>query len=259
MENKSDIKAFVKDKYSQIAARSESSCGSCCSSCSPDYSQQVESIGYSKQEIDNIPDGSVMGLGCGNPTALAELKKGEVVVDLGSGGGIDVFLAAQKVGETGRVTGIDMTAEMIMKAQKNAAAGGYDNVSFKLGEIEQMPLEDDYADVIISNCVINLSTDKPAVFKEMYRVLKTGGRFLISDLVTDGELPEEIRKSFSAWAGCIAGALEKQEYLDVMQKAGFKEIEVTGEKAYDLTGMDEQIDAKIISVSVKAYKGTSSC
>ncbi len=253
MENKNDIKEFVKDRYAQIAAKSES-CGSCCSSCSPDYTKQAESIGYSKQEIDNIPDSSVMGLGCGNPTALAELKEGEIVVDLGSGGGIDVFLAAQKVGKTGKVIGIDMTPEMIMKAEKNAMTGGYNNVSFKLGEIEQMPLEDDSADVIISNCVINLATDKLAVFKEMFRVLKTGGRFIISDFVTDGGLPEEIRKSAEAWAGCIAGALEKQEYLDIIRKAGFKEIEVTGEKTYDLTGMDKQLDTKIISVHVKAFK-----
>ena len=254
MEDKDGVKKYVKDRYGQIAVSSGTAGCSCCSSCTPDYTQQAEEIGYSKEEIDNLLDGTVVGLGCGNQTALAELKEGETVVDLGSGGGIDAFLAAQKVGREGKVIGIDMTPEMIEKAQKNAMTGGYGNVEFKLGEIENLPLEDNTADVIISNCVINLSTDKPAVFKEMLRVLKPGGRFLISDLVTEGELPEEVRKSFAAWASCIAGALEKQEYLDIIEKTGFKEIEVTSEKAYDLTGIDNQLGAKIISVSVKAFK-----
>lgn len=253
MNNKDDIKKYVKDRYGEIAEKSESCC-SCGSSCSPDYTGQAEAIGYSRQELDNIPDGAVMGLGCGNPTALADIKEGETVVDLGSGGGMDVFLAARKVGKNGSVTGIDMTPEMIAKAQRNAMMGGYGNVSFKLGEIENLPLEDNSADVIISNCVINLSTDKPAVFSEMYRVLKPGGRLLISDLVTEGELPEEIRKNFAAWAGCVAGALQRQEYLGIIEKTGFREVAVTSEKSYDLTGMDEQIGAKIVSVSVKAFK-----
>ena len=195
-----------------------------------------------------------MGLGCGNPTALAELKEGETVMDLGSGGGIDVFLAARKVGEKGKVIGVDMTPEMLQRARENAKKGNYNNVEFRLGEIENLPAANDSVDVIISNCVINLSPDKSAVFKEIYRVLKPDGRILISDLVTEGELPEEIRKSFPAWAECIAGALEKKEYLDIIKKAGFRNVTVVSEYPFNESGMDDRLLGKIISVQIKAYK-----
>jgi ubiquinone/menaquinone biosynthesis C-methylase UbiE len=195
-----------------------------------------------------------MGLGCGNPTALAELKEGETVLDLGCGGGLDVFLAARKVGQKGTVIGVDMTPEMIAKAEENATRGGYKNVEFRLGEIEQLPLEDDSVDVIISNCVINLSPDKLRTFKEAYRVLRHNGRILISDLVTQGELPEEVRQSFDAWACCIAGALERQEYLSTIESAGFRDVTIVAQHQYGEPGLDDRLSGKIISVQVKAYK-----
>ncbi|GFP34140.1 arsenite methyltransferase, partial [Candidatus Hakubella thermalkaliphila] len=172
------------------------------------------------------------GLGCGNPTALAGLKEGEAVLDLGSGSGIDVFLASKKVGDTGLVIGVDMTEDMVGKARAIASQFGYQNVEFMLGEIENLPVKDNFIDVIISNCVINLSTNKLKSYQEAFRVLKPGGRVLISDLVTEGEIPEDIKRSFPAWAGCIAGAMEKQEYLNTIKKAGFRVVAIVSEKFY---------------------------
>lgn len=252
MKQEKDIKKYVKERYGKIASEGSSCCPSSC--CTPDIIKQAKSFGYSEQEIENLPEDAVMGLGCGNPTALAELKEGETVMDLGSGGGIDVFLAAQKVGEKGKVIGVDMTPEMIQRARENARKGNYNNVEFRLGEIENLPAANDSVDVIISNCVINLSLDKLAVYKEIYRILKPEGRILISDLVTEGELPEEIRKSFAAWAECIAGALEKKEYLDAIKKAGFRDITVVTEQPFNEQGMDTRLIGKIISIQVKAYK-----
>jgi arsenite methyltransferase len=247
-----EVKKFVKDRYGKIASQKDS----CCSCCGrpPNIVEQAKSMGYSEEEIKSIPTEAVMGLGCGNPTALAELKEGEIVLDLGSGGGLDVFLAANKVGEKGKVIGVDMTTEMIQKAKENARKADYQNVEFKLGEIENLPVENDSVDVIISNCVINLSPDKLATFREALRVLKPNGRILISDLVTEGELPADIRKSFDAWAGCIAGALEKQEYLDTIKKAGFRDIEIISQHTYGEPGMDNRLAGKITSVRVKAFK-----
>jgi len=194
-----------------------------------------------------------MGLGCGNPVALAGLKEGEIVVDLGAGGGIDVFLAAKKVGAKGKIIGVDMTEEMVSKARSTALQYGYENVEFRLGEIEALPINDESVDVIISNCVINLSPDKERVFQEAYRVLKPSGRILISDIVTEGELPAEVKKSFDAWAGCVAGALEKSQYLDTIRRAGFKDIEIVSESTYDID-VSKELSGKITSVQVEAYK-----
>jgi arsenite methyltransferase len=244
------IKEFVKDRYGEIAKRKRTSC----SCCGTSVLEQAKAIGYSLKELKKIPDSAVMGLGCGNPVALAKLKKGQTVLDLGSGGGIDVFLAANKVGEKGKVIGVDMTQEMIRKAEENARRGGYGNVEFRLGEIENLPLEDESVDVIISNCVINLSPDKKRVFKEAYRVLKQKGRMMISDIVTDKKLPDEIRKSFSAWADCIGGALVKRDYLDAIAQAGFEDIKILDEKAFLEEGMSDKIKGKIISIKIEARK-----
>jgi len=252
MKNEKEIKQFVKDRYASIASN-EGSCCSCCN-CNTGTVEHAKSIGYSEAEIRNIPEGSVMGLGCGNPTALAELKAGETVLDLGSGGGVDVFLAAQKVGENGNVIGVDMTSEMLEKARVNARLGSYKNVEFRAGEIENLPVEDDSIDVVISNCVVNLSPDKLATYKEVFRVLKPNGRVLISDIVTEGELPEDVRQSFDAWTECIAGAVETQEYLNTITKAGFRDVTIVAKHPFCEPGMDDRLAGKIVSIQVKAYK-----
>ena len=259
MEDKK-IKEFVKERYSKIVTKEEDSCGCSCCGGSEDNSviKRAEEAGYTMEEIKSIPSDAVFGLGCGNPTALAEINPGETVLDLGSGGGIDVFLAANKVGEEGKVIGVDMTPEMVETAVKNAKEGGYENVEFKHGEIENLPVENNIIDVIISNCVINLTPNKSNAFKEAFRVLKPNGRILVSDLVTEGEIPLEIRKNFEAWAGCIAGALDKQEYLETIRNAGFNEVEIVSEKAYTEPKMDERLIGKIISVQVKALKSEKS-
>lgn len=231
-----EIKKAVKSGYAKVALQNLPCCGinsSCCGSASPaeDISKR---IGYNDEELQAAPDGSNLGLGCGNPVALASLKEGEVVLDLGSGAGFDCFLAASKVGPNGKVIGVDMTPEMIEKAKQNAKQGGFANVEFRLGEIENLPVSDDHVDIIISNCVINLSPDKKKVFQEAVRVLKPGGRLMVSDMVLLKELPEAIRKSVEAYVGCIAGALMKQEYLAAIEAAGFDRIEVFGEDTYPI-------------------------
>jgi SAM-dependent methyltransferase len=247
----SEIKDFVKNRYGEIA-RIESCCcsSSCCGGNSLDIAQR---IGYSEEDLGRIPPQASMGLGCGNPVALASLKEGETVLDLGSGAGMDVFLAASEVGEKGKVIGVDMTEEMVDRARKTALGHGFDNVEFRLGEIENLPVENDSIDVIISNCVINLAPDKGKVFNEAYRVLKSGGRLMVSDLVTEEELPQEVRESFDAWAGCIAGALPKGEYLDAIGRAGFEDVRIVSESTYDIDVSDEFV-GKITSVQVEAYK-----
>ena len=254
--DKEKIKEHVKKRYGEIANAECSSCSSgCCSSscCSSPPKYVAWKIGYSPDDIESVPDDSVLGLGCGNPVALASLKEGETVLDLGSGGGIDVFLAAKKVGSLGKLIGVDMTEEMVARAEASALKHGYKNVEFRLGEIENLPVEDETVDVIISNCVVNLSPDKLKVFQEAYRVLKPGGRLMVSDLVTEGKLPEEIRKSYAAWAGCIAGALEKREYLETIKRAGFTNVKVASEKAYTID-VSKELRGKITSVQVEAYK-----
>ncbi len=252
MNQAREIKEFVRDRYGKIASSDETCCPSC--SCGPDPIEQAVSIGYSRAESESVPASAVMGLGCGNPTALADLREGETVLDLGSGAGLDVFLAAQRVGRNGRVIGVDMTQEMVERARRAARFHGYENVEFRVGEIENLPVGNDSIDVIISNCVVNLSPDKAAVYREAFRVLKPGGRMLISDLVTEGELPEEIRRSFEAWADCVAGALERQAYLETIRRAGFQDTAIAAQHRFDEPGMSEALKGKIISVQVSAHK-----
>jgi arsenite methyltransferase len=255
MENEK-VKEHVKKRYGKIAQTECSSCSSSCcssSSCGPPSQYIAWKIGYSPSDIESVPQGSVLGLGCGNPVALASLKESETVLDLGSGGGIDVFLASKKVGINGKVIGVDMTEEMIERAKATGNKHGYKNVEFRLGEIEALPVEDESVDVVISNCVINLAPNKLKVFKEAYRVLKSGGRLMVSDLVTEGELPEEVRSSFDAWAGCIAGALKKDDYLKKITGAGFEKVKVVSQKPYTVD-VSPELKGKLVSVQVEAHK-----
>jgi len=249
------IKEFVKERYSKIATNEESSCGCSCGGGEENsIIKQAQSAGYTIEEIKSIPEDAIFGLGCGNPTALAEIKLGETVLDLGSGGGIDVFLAANKVGEKGKVIGVDMTPQMVDTAIKNAKDGKYVNVEFKLGEIENLPIENNIIDIIISNCVINLTPNKTKAFEEAFRVLKPNGRILVSDIVTEGEIPLEIRKNFQAWAGCIAGAMDKNDYLDTIINAGFKDVKVVSEQIFTEPNMDKRLIGKIVSIQIRAFK-----
>jgi arsenite methyltransferase len=245
------LKDFIKDRYGKIA-RGETTF--CCPSCGPTTTDQCLAVGYTTEDLSLVPEMAFLGVGCGNPTAWADLKEGETVVDLGSGAGIDVFLAAKKVGEQGRVIGVDMTEDMVAKGRQLAREHGFSNVEFRLGEIEHLPLDADSVDVIISNCVINLTADKLVSFREIYRVLKPGGRILISDLVTAGELPEDLRRSFAAWADCLAGAMEKEAYLEIIRRAGLAEVSVVSETPYQESELEARLRGKIISVKVRAFK-----
>lgn len=246
-----EIKEIVKKKYSQIA---KSGCGcstasSCCSN--PATNKNISrSIGYTEDEMNYVPEAN-MGLGCGNPIALSKIKEGDVVLDLGSGAGFDTFLAAQKVGKTGKVIGIDMTEEMIKKARENAQKYGHRNVEFRLGDIENLPIEGNSIDVIISNCVINLAPNKKRVFEEAYRVLKKGGRMYVSDIVLLGELTETQMNDRDLIAGCVGGALQRDDYLTIVKDAGFK-IRILGE---DKEISKRQYDRiKLESLKIEAYK-----
>lgn len=233
-ENKDQIiRDTVKERYGEIARSSENESGgcSCCGEVTDPFEliqPQTQSVlmGYSDDEINSVPGGAVMGLGCGNPQAIAALKESEVVLDLGSGAGFDSFLAARQIGEKGKVIGVDMTPDMVKKAEENAEKGGYQNVEFRLGEIEDLPVEDNSIDVILSNCVINLSPDKPAVYQEAYRVLKAGGRLAISDMVASGEMPDEIKNDMSLYSACVAGALQVAELEEILEEAGFNQIKI---------------------------------
>lgn len=230
------IKKKVREGYAKIAKQESSCCGSidvCCGSANTPE-QISKTIGYTDEQLQSVPDGANLGLGCGNPTALASLQKGEVVLDLGSGAGFDCFLAANKVGSSGKVIGVDMTPEMLKKAKENAKKSGYTNVEFRRGEIESLPVEDNTVDVVISNCVINLSPDKKKVFQEAFRVLKPGGRLAVSDIVLLKDLPEKIKNSIEAYVGCISGAILKDHYLQLLKDAGFIDITVTNESSYQL-------------------------
>jgi SAM-dependent methyltransferase len=225
--SKNKIRELVLANYKDIALRNdldESNNSNCCISSENELANISEALGYSRIEFDNVPKGSNLGIGCGNPQAIASLKKGETVLDLGSGGGFDCFLASKSVGETGKVIGIDMTAEMISKARENAKKGDYYNTEFRLGEIEHLPVEDASIDVIISNCVINLSPEKEKVFNEAFRVLKPGGRFAITDIVTIAELPEEIKNDATNIGGCISGASTIELIHTLLKNAGFSKI-----------------------------------
>jgi len=240
------IQQAVRDRYGSVAT-------SGLSSDQAGVRAIAEAFGYTPQELHAIPAQANMGLSCGNPTALASLKKGEVVLDLGSGAGIDCFLAAKKVGKSGKIIGVDMTPEMLEKARRNADRGGFSNVEFRLGEIENLPVADNSVDVIISNCVINLSPDKKRVFKEAFRALSPGGRIMISDLVTLKELPKAVKESISAYIACIAGALMKEDYLKAIKAAGFKNVKVVEQTAYpivDFAGLDASASRIIKSMGL---------
>ncbi len=252
---KNEIKKAVRESYAKVATK-----GLCCgpTSCNPVETTETSccNIGYSEQDAKKAPDGSNLGLGCGNPVALASLKQGEVVLDLGAGAGFDCFLAADRVGKNGRVIGVDMTPEMIDKARGNAEKSKYQNVEFRLGEIENLPAADASVDVVISNCVINLSVDKKQVFKEAFRVLKPGGRMMISDLVLYKELPDAIKKSVVAYVGCVAGAMLKDDYIKTIKDAGFGDVKILAETPYaiDVTLDDRQVKEVAQTINLEPAK-----
>ena len=231
-----DVKKIVRKGYAKIAVQGGSCCGPASPCCgSVDLAQDISrKIGYSEEELKVAPEGANLGLGCGNPVALASLREGETVLDLGSGAGFDCFLAANRVGEKGKVIGVDMTSEMIEKAKENGRKGSYENVEFKLGEIEKLPVLDNSIDAVISNCVINLSPDKGKVFQEAFRILKPGGRLMISDIVLLKELPASIKESVEAYVGCLSGAIMKDEYMEKIKAAGFQDVQVIDETAFPI-------------------------
>jgi arsenite methyltransferase len=268
-----DLKAAVRQKYGEAAVRAGSGvAGTCCGpscGCGPEASDPITRDLYDAVTASTLPEAAVLAsLGCGNPTALAELSAGEVVLDLGSGGGIDVLLSAKRVGPTGRAYGLDMTDEMLALARRNAAEAGAGNVEFLKGDIERIPLPDASVDVIISNCVINLSADKGQVLREAYRVLRPGGRFAVSDVVVRGEVPAEIRRSMELWVGCIAGALEEQEFEALLREAGFEDPSLEPTRIYepedarsfleeaglDVDAFSETVAGRIMAAFVRARK-----
>jgi SAM-dependent methyltransferase len=243
-----EIKKNVREGYAKVVKQGSCCCGpatNCCGNGSQ-AKNISRKVGYSEDEMQAVPEGANLGLGCGNPTALASLKAGEIVLDLGSGAGFDAFLSAQKVGPTGKVIGVDMTPEMIEKARQNAVKGNFTNVEFRLGEIENLPVEDNSVDVIISNCVINLVPDKTKAFSEAYRVLKPGGRLMVSDVVLVGELPPSLKKSVEAYIGCLSGAIMKSEYLRVIAEAGFKDVQIQDENVFPIDVMANDPTAQAI-------------
>jgi arsenite methyltransferase len=271
-----DIKDTVKEKYGQAALRVTSGGSSCCgaeASCGTNVDPITSNL-YDEKQKQGLPVEAVLAsLGCGNPTALAQLKAGEVVLDLGSGGGIDVLLSAKRVGPTGKAYGLDMTDEMLALARQNQQKSGIENVEFLEGEIENIPLPDNSVDVIISNCVINLSANKDRVLSEAFRVLKPGGRFAVSDVVTRGDVPDEIREHMLLWVGCIAGALKDSDYRAKLAQAGFTEIEIEPTRVYsiedaraflttegiDVDAIAPQVEGKFMSAFIRASKPAASC
>jgi ubiquinone/menaquinone biosynthesis C-methylase UbiE len=245
---KEKIKKVVRKSYAKIAKQDSSCCApvdSCCGSA--DLAEDIsKKIGYSEEDIKTVPEGANLGLGCGNPVAIASLKEGETVLDLGSGAGFDCFLAADKVGKKGRVIGIDMTPEMVDKARENVQKGKYENVEFRLGEIENLPVADSSVDIIISNCVINLAPDKKKVFMEAFRVLRPGGRMMISDIVLLKELPESIKSSVEAYVGCVSGAVMKDKYMEAIKEAGFKEVRIIDEASFPYESLENDPTTKAI-------------
>ena len=228
------IKKIVRSRYAKIAKTNSSCCTTSCGCGAQTNKEMSKHVGYSEEEMDSVPEGANMGLGCGNPTALASLKEGETILDLGSGGGFDCFLAANKVGKTGKVIGVDMTPEMLEKARANARKNKYKNVEFRLGEIENLPVADSSVDVVISNCVINLSPDKKRVFEEAYRTLSPNGRLMVSDIVLLEDLPDVIRKNAEAYGACIAGAEKKERYLALIEGGGFRNVKIIEETIFPI-------------------------
>ena len=261
MSEKDRVRQEVRRTYGSIATSGVPGCGCTPSGCSPQpvsAKDLTAKLGYSSEEMGAVPEGSNMGLGCGNPQAIARLKRGENVLDLGAGGGIDCFLAARQVGEEGLVIGVDMTPEMINKARENVVKANFHNVEFRLGEIEHLPVPDNSVDVIISNCVINLSPDKPQVFREAYRVLRAGGRLAISDIVAVRELPEDIKKDIAKYTGCVSGAASRDALVSMLEEVGFLRIEVELKEEsraiirewFPGTGIEEYV----VSASIEATK-----
>src|SRR4030065_1182406 len=232
-----NIKKIVRESYGKIAKQNKSCCSmetSCGCQGNNKFDEISKSIGYADIDIKEVPEGSNLGLGCGNPVAFASLREGETVLDLGSGAGFDCFLAANKVGKNGKVIGVDMTPEMIEKARENARKGNYENVEFRLGEIENLPVADNSVDVILSNCVIVLSPDKSRVFSEAFRVLKPGGRLMISDIVLLRQLPDFLKNSIEAYIGCVSGAMTKHEYIREIEAAGFHDVKIVNETSFPI-------------------------
>ena len=257
-----EIRTVVRKKYGEVAKSDSSGCCTPVSSCCGEPATQLDNlgtrIGYSQEELSFAPEGSNMGLGCGNPQAIAALKPGETVLDLGSGGGFDCFLAARQVGDTGQVIGVDMTADMIAKARENALKGDYSNVEFRLGEIERLPVADASVDVIISNCVINLSPEKLDVFHEAYRILKPGGRLAISDVVATAPLPPELKNDLDLLSACVSGAATVGEITAMLQEAGFQDIEIeTKDESRELIkewAPGKNVHDYIVSANIEAIK-----
>jgi len=267
--NSPDIREVVKQKYGQAALRVNTGGSSCCGASPSCGCDSITANLYDATEAGQVPEEAMLAsLGCGNPTALAKLGPGETVLDLGSGGGIDVLLSAKRVGPFGKVYGLDMTDEMLALAEENKRKAGITNVEFLKGEIEQIPLPDNAVDVVISNCVINLSADKDAVLREAFRVLKPGGRFAVSDVVTRGEIVPEVRKSLLLWVGCVAGSLEENDYRTKLAAAGFEQIDLEPTRVYDVNDAHEflaglnidvnaiapQVEGRIMSAFVRAVK-----
>lgn len=256
-----DVRSVVREKYGDIAEGRASGCGCGCDPATMDMDQVLGQLGYSAEQASAIPEGANLGLGCGNPIAHAQLRAGETVLDLGSGAGLDCFLAAREVGGTGRVLGVDMTPAMIERARGLAAKHGYTQVEFRLGEIEHLPVESGSVDAIVSNCVVNLSPDKPQVFREALRVLKPGGRLVVSDLVLTRALTESQQRNVALYVGCVSGASQKDEYLRLIREAGFQQVEVLEETRYE-AGQDALAEGSeereafgaVVSVKVRAFK-----
>lgn len=273
--NSTEVKEIVKEKYGQAAAQAKSGARSCCgpSSCCSTVDPITKDL-YTSDEMAQLPEKAVLAsLGCGNPAALAELRPGESVLDLGSGGGIDVLLSARRVGPGGKAYGLDMTDEMLSLARENQRKAGVTNVEFLKGEIESIPLPDNSVDVVISNCVINLSADKDSVLREAFRVLKPGGRFAVSDVVALGNVPADMRKNVELWAGCVAGALHQDEYRSKLSDAGFEKVDIEPTRIYeaqdvrdllagsnlDTETMIAQVEGKFASAFIRAQKPAASC
>ncbi len=253
MDN-TEAKKEVRKAYGLIAKEAKPCCGpakTCCGNSVDPAVRISKNIGYDDEDIGAVPDGANLGLGCGNPIAFAELQPGETVLDLGSGAGFDCFLASKVVGENGSVIGVDMTPEMLEKARSAAQNEGYDNVEFRMGEIENLPVANDTADVVISNCVINLVPDKLRAFTEAYRALKPGGRLMVSDIVLEKELPDYLRQSVSAYVGCISGAVLKHVYLDIIRSVGFRDVEVLEESHFSIESMLNDPSAKAVIEKTK--------